>query len=204
MSNHDFATDFVVAGSMGLMTSYRWQHDPKTVLFVLARYKFVAKMLDGYDRVLEVGCGDAFGSRLVAQTVGHLKCIDIDKQMIDSASEFDNIEYECTDNITEADAIYALDVIEHIPHVQSREWLEELSINTPIVIIGTPSLESQPYASKFSKENHINTMTEKQLRELMKRYFEHVFLFGMNDETLTTSFGPMCHYRFAIGTTPKK
>lgn len=199
MSNHDFAEDLVLEERMGLMTSYRWQTDPKTVLFVLARYKFVAKMLEGYDRVLEVGCGDGFGSRLVAQTVGRLVCIDIDRRMIDSATAWDNIEYEWTDNITDADAIYALDVIEHIPRAQSEEWLEELALNAPLVIIGTPSLESQPYASKFSKENHINCMSAPTLKSVMKKHFKHVLMFSMNDETLHTGFHKMAHYLFAIG-----
>lgn len=199
MSNHDFVDDCVVEERMGLMTSYRWANDPKTVLFQLARYKFCAKMLEGYDRVLEVGCGDGFGSRLVAQTVGRLVCIDIDRRMIDSATAWDNIEFEWTDNITDADAIYALDVIEHIPRAQSEEWLEELALNAPLVIIGTPSLESQPYASKFSKENHINCMSAPTLKSVMKKYFKHVLMFSMNDEVVHTGYHKMAHYLFAIG-----
>src|SRR6185369_15227600 len=156
MSNHDFADTEKYDEHLGMMSSYRWRHDPKTVLFMLSRYKFVSRMLDGYDNVLEVGCGDAFGSHLVAQTVGNLKCIDIDRQMIESANKHPKITYECTNEITPADAIYALDVIEHIPHEESKQWLAELASNAPLVIIGMPSLESQEYASPLSKANHVN------------------------------------------------
>src|SRR5438128_29389 len=52
--------------------------DPKLLGFIAARYKFVAKMLEGSPTVLEVGCGDAFGAPIVAQSVGRLICTDID------------------------------------------------------------------------------------------------------------------------------
>src|SRR3989338_11179996 len=51
----------------GLMSGYAWRHDPRHVLFTLARYKFVAKMLAGKGPILEIGCADGFGTRLVAQ-----------------------------------------------------------------------------------------------------------------------------------------
>ncbi len=45
---------------LGLMTTWAYLDDPKRLTFTFARYKFVAKMLVGMDRVLEVSCGDAF------------------------------------------------------------------------------------------------------------------------------------------------
>jgi hypothetical protein len=54
---------------LGVMTSQAWYDDPRGLLFSLARYKFVAKALRGSKNVLEVGCGDAFHSRLVQQEV---------------------------------------------------------------------------------------------------------------------------------------
>jgi len=65
---------------LGLMTSWAWTDDPKRLAFTLSRYKFVAKMLDGRSHVLEVGCGDGFGSRVVRQAVGGLTAIDTDPQ----------------------------------------------------------------------------------------------------------------------------
>ena len=50
---------------LGLMANESWNEDPTRTLFTLARHKFVAKMLEGRARVLEVGCADAFVTRLV-------------------------------------------------------------------------------------------------------------------------------------------
>lgn len=204
MSNHDFKDD-VEAASMGLMTAYRWNHDPQTVLFMLARYKWASKMLAGYGDVLEVGCADGFGSRIVRRTVDRLTCIDIDKQMIENAQDINDEDVDIHFiNCSMAgisgkpfDAVYALDVLEHV--TEEKEFMEQFSGLAPVGIIGMPSLESQEYASPLSKANHVNCKTEPQLRKMMKSYYKHVFMFSMNDEIVGTSFGPMAHYRFALG-----
>ena len=72
---------------LGLMANMRWHHDPKHLLFMLARYKFVAKLLSGKESILEVGCGDAFGSKIVKQEVNHLTVSDVDPIFIKDAKE---------------------------------------------------------------------------------------------------------------------
>ena len=43
---------------LGLHANKQWHEDPKHLLFSMARYKFIAKMLSGKKNVLEAGCGD--------------------------------------------------------------------------------------------------------------------------------------------------
>ncbi len=203
MSNHSFVND-INDEHMGLMTSYRWKHDPKTVLFQLARYKFVAKMFSGYVRVLEVGCADGFGSQIVAAAVTDLVAIDQDQQMIENAwAQRQGISFLCGQmDVLDGhhfDGAYALDVLEHVEPKHENGFMSKFSALAPVGIIGMPSLESQAYASTFSADNHVNCKTEEQLRQTMAKYYKHVFIFGMNDEVVHTGFGPMCHYRFALG-----
>ena len=70
--------------------------DPKHLAFVLSRYKFVAKMLEGRSSVLEVG-GDAFGASIVAQSVGKLSVVDWEERFIEDdrkrLSFADNIDF---------------------------------------------------------------------------------------------------------------
>ena len=72
---------------MGYMSSGTYISDPRRLTFLLSRYKFVAKMMDGFDSALEVGCGDTFGTRLVAQTVSHVTAVDFDPEFIGSVQE---------------------------------------------------------------------------------------------------------------------
>ena len=68
---------------LGLRSSQSWHDDPRHLLFRLSRYKFVAKMLSGREHVLEIGCGDAFGTRIVQQEVQALSATDFDAVFVE-------------------------------------------------------------------------------------------------------------------------
>jgi hypothetical protein len=102
------------------------------------------------------------------------------------------------------DAAYAMDVLEQIPSASEDVFIGNIVRSlTPegVLIIGTPSLESQAHASPPSKEGHINCKSGKALKAMMERFFHNVLLFSMNDEVVHTGFVPMAHYLIAIGTT---
>lgn len=191
----------------GGMTMYEWERDPKRLAFILARYKFVAKMFAGKDDVLEVGCADGYGSRVVRQEVRRLTAIDLDVQSIEEALRKNYsprwpIDY-CVHDMLKSpmrnfDAAFALDVLEHIEPRREKRFLTHLAASAPVLIIGMPSLESQQYASKLSKEGHVNCKTAEQLRATMLRYYREVFLFGMNDEVLHVGYERMRQYHFAL------
>ena len=194
---------------LGSMHSESWDMDPKHLGFVLARYKFVSKMLVGKSRVLEIGCGDTTGSRIVKSTVDHLEGIDIDAERM-ASSPSKGTKWEIPTKVwnvldgplpSNFDAIYSLDVMEHIPPEYETMFLRHIKYmlrDNGVLIIGMPSLESQVYASEGSKAHHINCKSEDGLRLILKQYFVNVFMFGLNDETLHTGFGPFCNYRLAV------
>ncbi len=199
---------------LGYHSSWSWLNDPKRLGFILARYKFVAKMLEGKNKVLEIGCADGFYSRVVAQTVGHLLAVDKDLNFIQSAitNRRDyNIEFRKHDMVKGPisgeyfDAFYTIDVIEHIDPKEEEAFLDNAFYglhDDGVAVVACPSLESQVYASKFSKMGHVNLKTQDQLRDTMKRYFKNVFMFSMNDEVLHTGFAGMSQYNFALCAGP--
>ena len=198
---------YAACHAAGGMSAFEWERDPRRLGFILARYKFAARMLEGRARVLEVGCADGFGSRIVRQHVGELTAIDIDAASIAAANAHQcaswPIRFWEHDILAEAlcgfDAVYSLDLIEHMdPWTEERTYLEHLRAAAPVAVIGSPSLESQPYASGLSRRGHVNCKTGPGLRAALERHWNHVFLFGMNDETLHTGFAPMAHYRLAV------
>ena len=201
---------------LGLMVNQAWNQDPKRVLFTLARYKFVSRMLQGRQRVLEIGCADAFGTRLVQQTAGKVTVVDFDSVFIDDVLSRHDPEWPLESFVHDLldgpvrgyfDAIYSLDVLEHIkPEHENRfitNMLQSLDENG-VMIVGMPSLESQLYASPQSKAGHVNCKSGADLNALLDRYFHNVFLFSMNDEIVHTGYYPMAHYLLAICCGPRK
>ncbi len=194
--------------TLGSYSSYDWTNDPKHLIFSLSRYKFVSKMLSGKRKVLEIGAGDGFKSRVVDTEVKKLDLCDVTSSSKDQfkASQFNKNYYfihDFTKHKLEKkyDAIYALDVIEHIKKSQCTKFISNIknSIkNRGILIIGCPSQSSQKYASKYSKKFHVNCFDKDRLQNYLSVFFKNVFTFGMNDEVLHTGYDKMCHYVFAI------
>src|SRR3982074_24545 len=106
------------------MMKQAWQDDPKRLTFTFRRYKFAARMLAGCKEVLEVGCGDAFPSRIVQQEVGRLTVTDFDPIFIQEARNRSGAGWELAGAFVhdmlsgppqgQYDGMYALDVLEHI------------------------------------------------------------------------------------------
>jgi len=200
---------------LGIMNNQVWQDDPRRLVFTLSRYKFVAKMFSGRKRVLEVGCGDAFASRIVKQDVEQLTVMDFDPVFVTDIQERADpgwrIEAKLHDIVAAPvngrfDGIYSLDVLEHISPADEDRYVSNMIASLDpagAMIIGIPSLESQVHASPQSKQGHVNCKSGKDLKRFLERFFQNVFLFSMNDEVVHTGFYPMAHYLLAVCTTPR-
>lgn len=212
--SHITLRDTKGANHLGLRANATWDLDPRRLGIVLARYKFVAKMFSGKQRVLEVGVGDGWASRVVLQELkaagGTLVGIDIDDRFLADAVGgmqepwvFECQVHDMLDGpVTPPfDAAYALDVLEHIEPGQEDRFIRNVagSVAAPgAVIWGMPSLESQEFASPGSKEGHVNCKSAPDFKQVMLRHFHEVFIFSMNDEVVHTGFHKLAHYLFAL------
>lgn len=202
--------DQVGIARLGLMTNQVWFDDPRRLVFLLSRYKFVSRMLSGRQDVGEVGCGDAFGARIVLQEVGNVSVYDFDPLFIEDIDQRQDPRWPLRAVVHDIavaplpqthDGLYCLDVIEHIPREDETSFVENLVCSLTddgVLVVGSPSLESQAYASPLSKEGHVNCKSGRDLRVLFERYFSTVLMFSMNDEVVHTGFLPMSHYLFAV------
>ena len=196
---------------MGLSSGVSWHDDPKRLAFTFARYKFVAKMFAGMNRVLEAGCGDGFFTRVVLQEVKHVTAIDFDPVFVEDCRRRMEPDwtFECRvhDMLSgpvapgEFDGVYSLDVLEHIPAEHEATFVGNAARSLAphgAMLVGMPSLESQAYASPRSKAGHVNCKSAPDLKRLMEQFFHRVFMFSMNDEVVHTGFHRLAHYVIAL------
>jgi 2-polyprenyl-3-methyl-5-hydroxy-6-metoxy-1,4-benzoquinol methylase len=196
----------------GIMSNQTWKDDPRRLLFLLSRYKFVSKMLSGKKKVVEVGSADAFGTRLVVQEGCGVTATDFDPVFIEDAKARMKTDGWACDTLVhdiltgpvppaDFDAAYSLDVFEHIVPEKEDLFVGNIARSltaSGVAIIGSPSLQSQAYASPGSKAGHVNCKDGKAYKAVMERFFGNVFLFSMNDEVVHTGYHPMAHYLFTI------
>lgn len=186
-----------------------WCKDPRSILFTFSRYKFVLKMLSAGDSVLEVGCGEGIGASLISSG-GHTYTgidRDPDKIAVAKSKALTGQDFSVFDILSEEtsaryDVVFSLDVVEHIfPSAQDCfvRRIRDLLYPGGMFIVGSPSKESQVYASAVSKAGHVGLLSAEDQASLVGRYFRRVLRFSMNDEVIHTGFSPMSHYNFSIG-----
>ncbi len=206
---------FIEPIKLGPWTSYSLLNDPKHMCFVLSRYKFCSKILEGKKEVLEIGCGDSFGVPIVAANVDYVLAIDSNDTIIESNKErlsmIGNIKFLrhdiCGSPIDKLfGGAFSIDVIEHLDTELEESFMRNTcdSLDADgICIVGTPNMAASQYAIPRSEIQHINLKSYDSLRELLKIYFKNVLMFSMNDEMVHTGFGPMAHYLFGVGIGKK-
>lgn len=201
---------------LGPYSSFTWRHDPKHLMFTLARYKFCSKMLVGQDRIIEVGCGDGIGVPILLQAVGSVYAIDFEAAIIEN----DIQRFKGEDKVTfgkfditkgyikdKFDAAVSLDVMEHIPPKLERNYMNNICLSLKpeaVCIIGTPNVTANLYACKNSSDGHINLKSRDSLLKTLFEFFSNVFIFSMNDEIVHTGFYPMAHYLMGVGVGLKE
>ena len=197
----------------GPFTSHIVRSDPRHLVFMLSRYKFVSKMFEGKKRIMEIGCGDGVGMPIMTQVVEYVLGCDWEPLLMEGNRQRNknlNCDFDVYDITKESpyekhgifDAAFSLDVIEHIPKELESDYFKNIIKaldKNGVFIVGTPNVSANQYASELSQIGHINLHSHKTLKQAMDEYFNNTFCFSMNDEVVHTGFGPMAHYIFVMG-----
>lgn len=197
---------------LGPYFAYQAMHQPRHLLFTLARYKFAAKLLadKGPLDILELGCAEGLGTVMLTEGGHRVTAVDFDEKSIEHArrtlADHLSIDFRCEDfldrSIGQFDAVVSLDVIEHIEPSLEDQFMETVVSSLKpkgICILGTPNETASAYASKPSQIGHVNLYDHERFTALFHKHFHYVFSFGMNDELAHTGFPPMRHYLISLG-----
>lgn len=189
--------------------SYNLTDDPKRIAFVLARYRFAARMACANRRVLELGCSEGIGAPILIENAREYTGVDMDGSAVASARmNFPEKQYRFIEDdflqkkYGRFGAVISMDVIEHIQPQFEPQFFETVSKNLGpdgLCVIGTPNIASEQYASPTSKLGHVNLYSADRLAKSMRTLFHNVFIFSMNDEMVHTGFAPMAHFLIAVG-----
>ncbi len=184
------------------------------VLIKLARYKFAARLLKKKDDVLEVGSGTGIGAMFLSQHTKHVTGLEIKQHDYEAACAVNrrkNVEFKFQslfdyDLKRMHDAVVSLDVIEHLTAEDGKKFVARIAHHCKpdgLVVIGSPSIHSFPYQSKYSQAAHINCYDQDELVALMDRNFGRTVAFSMNDEIVHTGHPKLAWYYFVLGFMPK-
>lgn len=198
--------------------------DPKSMLFVLARYNFAAQMalynFENNDcpdnkKILELGCSEGIGAAMMTHQRADIYYtgVDLDQNAIEEAIvnwKDEQHTFIADDFLGKVygvfDTVISLDVVEHIDKTNENEFFDTIYRNLSdhgIAIVGTPNITASEYASPHSKAAHINLFSQDRLKSAMETIFHNVFVFGLNDEVIHTGYDKMAHYLMALGCNKK-
>lgn len=200
--------------TLGPYFSFIARKTPRRLLHLLSYYKFAARMIGPGARIMDVGCSEGFGTIILAENAKECLGLDIDASAIEHANATiasKNLSFHCADALEKPfgtfDAITNFDVIEHIFPQHADHFIATLAASLDsagLLIVGTPNVTSDQYASAHTKAGHVNLYSQESLRAALAPHFMRVFMFSANDEMVHTGFGPMAHYVIGMGVVPKR
>lgn len=201
---------------LGPQASHQLINDPSHYCMVLSRYWAASALIGSATDIVELGCGEGLGSRILIQGRAVYYGVDNDADALAVAQEMygaDDVQFRVGDiagHLTLSrgvwDAVIALDVIEHIPIEEETTFMDNvvsLLGADAVAVIGTPNAAAFHLASPQSKVGHCNNYTHDRLHALMSRYFRVVQSFGMNDVSLHLGHPEMRHYLMMCGIGPR-
>jgi SAM-dependent methyltransferase len=165
-----------------------WAPDHQMVYEHLHRYHFARRYCHGR-RVLDLACGEGYGSAILAEVADEVVAVDIDAPTIEHARASygrANLHFARA-SILEPDAFAGgpFDVVvclEAIEHVDAHEGLLQ-SIKaalTPsgIAIISTPDRTVYSEATDYHNPFHVRELSRGEFSELLAAHFRHVSVLG--------------------------
>ncbi len=164
------------------------QTDPLLALEHYHRYCFASRFVTG-KRVLDIACGEGYGSAFLSQRAGEVVGIDSDIDTINRARD----KYSSIRNLIFAngrcqdvwsgqgsfDAIISFETLEHLDENDQQIFLSSVrqSLNSNgLFIVSSPDRDE--YASAFEQKNrfHRYERTFSELDAFLRGYFKNVYL----------------------------
>lgn len=178
------------------------------------RYAFALGLCEGKD-VLDIACGEGYGSALLAKRARSVVGADVSAEVVEHARAaycIDNLKYVRQDCRSldfpgaSFDLVVSFETIEHI--AEQDQLLQHISrVLRPqgLLVISSPNRTEYNALATHANEHHIQELESEELLELLGRHFQNISLLGQRVVTgsLISCGSPRGHMRFASLKQPE-
>jgi O-antigen biosynthesis protein len=168
-----------------------WTDDLQVIYEHYHRYALAARFAGGA-RILDLACGEGFGSALLAAEAGEVVGVDIDPRTIEHATAHypsDNLHFAVGSMIDPellagAEPFDVITCFEALEHVEEQDTL--IAVVRRLLAPGGLFLTSTPDVTVYSHEHgndnpfHVRELTEPQFQALLGGSFGHVAILRQN------------------------
>lgn len=156
----------------------------------LHRYSYAMAFTEG-KKVLDIACGDGYGSNLMASNAERVYGVDIDLPTVKEASEKykkSNLTFlhgsatEIPMESNSIDVIVSFETIEHLEdHTRMMEECKRVLKTDGILLISTP--DKNNYSIKRNRRNpfHLKELYYSEFKHLLSTYFSKVEFYFQHD-----------------------
>jgi len=163
----------------------------------LHRYAMALELAAGKN-VLDIACGEGYGSHLMADTAGAVTGVDIDESTVKSASEkyrHDKLKFlvgsaakiPCADH--SFDLVVSFETIEH--HDQHEEMMSEIKrVLKPdgILLISSPDKKYYSDEPGYKNPYHVKELYKHEFEALLKKHFPSTHFYAQKSITGSVIF----------------
>jgi len=172
--------------------------DPILALEHYHRYCFAAGLVRG-KKVLDIACGEGYGSAFLSKWAETIVAVDSDAATIDHArkkySTYNNLSFQvgrCEDPYPGQelyDVVVGFEMLEHIPENDQVRFLENarrILKRGGLFIVSSPEKKEYDATLPAVNEFHKHELTLPELTALLRTYFKHVHIFAQRVLSLST------------------
>lgn len=145
----------------------------------LGRYYFAKDVLNNCNRVLDVACGDGYGTKVLSEKIKYVVGVDRNKDYLNIAkSKYnnDNIEYKCIDVDKETivgkyDGIVCLETLEHLKYSDSfLNNLYNILDENGVMILSVPNSKYEIVENGHNKDSfHLHIFKYKDITKKLQK-----------------------------------
>ncbi len=153
----------------------------------LHRYAIAARFSAG-KRILDIACGEGYGSALLARSAQHVVGVDANADAVEHARRsyyYANLRFvtgSCTEiplGDASVDVVASFETIEHVDeHEKMLDELRRVLVPGGTLILSSPNRLIASDLSGFRNAYDVRELYFAELRDLLARRFRHVTVYG--------------------------